>query len=427
MSRFDDPAEERRTPFDDQLAALLARTADASQPSADLAQRVREALTASAAPAHHAPRRLRLALPSLGGIAGPALVAALLAIFVLVFAAHGWEGFRPGFRLGGAATPAPQTCDDPAMPNHPTPITNPPDHSVALGQSATTHHVTITLLRGYADAVSTIVSYQSSLGVAAAAHASQATLTDATGLYYPEVEQTQTSPVGVLAFPPLPQSQLGEPQRLTLSITNLDITVATSAPGTENQVSGTWTIPFTLTPVAGHAIPLSLPAQTHDGVTVTLEELDVAAVGGGLGGLAGGVRASFKISGLDPSTTLDTALRYPIGFSVNGAGIGMAPGGASCGNRLTLTLANGQKLFPGFTTLAGANAPEATVVSVYGHSPIPVGASGAVEAQALFYTPATPGHVTFAINTVSISEVRNFASVFVRNAQGPWSFTTRLP
>lgn len=425
MSRYDDPAEERRTPFDEQLAALLARTADASQPSADLAQRVRQALTANAAPEARSAWRLRFGLPSLGGLAGPALVAALLAVFVLVFAAHGWGGFQPG---GATATPTPQTCDDPAMPNNPTPITHPPDHSVALGQSATTHRVTITLLRGYADAVSTIVSYASSLGADVSVHASHATLTDATGASYPELDQTQTSPVGVLIFPPLPQSQLGAPQRLTLSITNLDISVPSSASGTETQTQGTWIIPLTLTPVAGQAIPVTAPAQTHDGVTVTLEELDVAPVGGGLGGVAGGVRARFKISGLDPTTDLNTALNYPIGFiSANGSSTGMVRGGPSCGDKLTLTLANGQQLFPGFTTLAGANAPEATVVSVYAHSPIPVGASGTIEAQALFYyTPTARENVTFGINTVSIYEVRNFASVFVRNAQGPWSFSVTL-
>lgn len=435
MSRYDGPADERRTPFDEQLAALLARTADASQPSPDLARQVRQALTASSP----TPRRFHFAMPSLAGLAGPALVAALLAVFVAVFAAHGWVGGRPG-GVTAPQQPQHQGCvSSTFLPSNPPMATQPVDHSVALGESATRGGVTITLVRGYADAVSTIVTYVVTPSADAGAHASQVMLTDnTTGAHYLPLTQTSYSPAAVdtLIFPPLPQAQLGSPHRLSVSIQNLDVTSASVPPGTENQTLGTWIIPFSLTPVTGQAIRVTAPPQTHDGVTVTLEELDVAPVGGGLAGIAGGVRARYKISGLDPTTTLDTALEYPVTFSgADGSGQGMAPGGWACANRLTLRLANSLTLLPGFITVDDAYAPANTFAQIGGNATLTVGASGAVEAQALFYLPATPqdyapalpGNVTFAINTISITEGHASQAAFIRNAQGPWSFTTRLP
>lgn len=433
MSRFDRHHDDTHDPFGEELSALLARTAQHARPNPDLARRVRQGLTTPAT-LRRAPRLLALRLPSLAPIGSAALVALLLIAFTWTLSGHGLTGF-PLLRGGasGSATPAatatatptpfPPCNSDPAQQQRYPTIAlaaNPPDHSIAVGQSASDKGITITLLRVYADATQTVVTYTASPD-GGGSLAFNAALYDAAGVRYGPfsgggVRLSNGHYLNTMVFQPLQQSDLGAPQRLTFRVTSI---MAPPYSGASSTVNGPWNIPFIMTPEAGTAIPLSLPAQTHDGVTIQLEEMDVAPAGGGLDGQSGGVRVRYRISNLPAAASVGAVLSYPTSFVETNSYSASGPGSFACHNLLTLRLANGQ------TTVPGAIVPVAPVASgdVLRQT---VGASGSVEAEAVFFAPAPTGSVTFTINSVAISEWRDGKSDYVRAAQGPWVFTQSL-
>lgn len=443
MSRFDDPADDRRTPFDERLAELLGRTAQSARPNPDLARQVRQRLSAGDAPGR-APRSFATRYPWLAPVGSAAVVAILLLAFVAVLFDRGIGNFRPG---GGAgATPTPQAtsaraqaCGTPnpqAPPTHPNPslLPHPADHSVAVGASATDHGITITLDRAYADATQTVATF--SVSPDGTYTIGTAILLDASGARYQSqaggsIRLPNTHYLNMLVFTPLPQSALGMPQHLTVSFTQLVNTASGGEGQASPMLSGIWLIPFTITPVAGTPIPLSLPAQTHNGVTIQLEEMDVAPAGGGLDGQSGGVRVRFRVSGLPPTAPLRLVTQYPTSFMYTlasgggSSGGGPGPGGPECANTLTLMLANGQPLTPGFIITAGMIVPVSASEFKQWMAQT-VGPNGAIEVEALFFAPIPAGKTSFAINTVTLSEMRAGKQVFLRNAQGPWAFTVTL-
>ncbi|HET9109704.1 MAG TPA: DUF4179 domain-containing protein, partial [Ktedonobacterales bacterium] len=318
-------------------------------------------------------------------------------------------------------TPFPPCNPDPAQQQHYPTIAlaaNPPDHSIAVGRSASDKGITITLQRVYADATQTVVTFTTSPDGGALAF--NAALYDAAGARYRPFSEggsrlSNGQFLNRLVFQPLQQSDLGAPQRLTFRVTSVMGPPYSGA----STVKGTWNIPFTMTPEAGTAIPLSLPAQTHDGITIQLEEMDVAPAGGGLDGQSGGVRVRYRISNLPAAASVGAVLSYPTSFVETNASSVSGPGSLACHNLLTLRLANGH------VTVPGAIVPVAPVASgdVLRQ---PVGVGGTVEVEAIFFAPAPTGSVTFTINNVAIIEWRDGKSDYVRAAQGPWTFTLPL-
>lgn len=435
MSRFDHPASDPQDQFTEHLSALLARAVQSARPNPDLARLLRQRLSASDTPA--LPRRAfssyGAGLPSLAPIGSVALVALLLAAFTWTFVGHGMLGFRSlhtGERQGtGAAatattTPLPVPTCVPAQQQHYPKIAlaaNPSDRSVAVGASASDKGVTVTIQRVYADATQTVITYTSSSGYSAF----EDTLDDASGARYGAfsgggVRSANGQHMNVEVFQPLPQSELGSPQQLTFRITKLMGQTSGSEGSPAPIVNGAWNIPFTVTPAAGMAIPLSLPAQTHDGVTIQLEELDIALAGGGLDGQSGGVRVRYKVSNLPPTMLLSTVMEYPTYFatanSASGSGIST---GAACHNLLTMQLANGQATVPGMITAMASRAPGDMMIQQ-------VGADGSAELEAVFFAPAAQGSVTVTINQMAIGEFRDGNLTYTRIAQGPWVFTAPL-
>lgn len=433
MSPSDRNTTDPQDQFTEQLSALLARTAQSARPNPDLARRVRYSLTSAETP-RRTHRAFAMRLPSLAPIGSVALVALLLVAFVGMLISHGRSGLPWQGNRGAGASASPAATQTPLPPcaansqistaqsSYPSIalVPHPADHSIAIGASASDKGITITLDRAYADATQTVLVYHSSSSSGYTANDPR--LIDASGASYGPFDNTssqsgrynQSTPV----FTPLPQSALGSPQRLTLHITSL---MGESAPGNEGApnpiVKGVWDIPFTITPVAGTAIPLSLPPQTHDGITIQVEEMDVAPAGGGLDGQSGGVRVRYRISNLPPSASLTMAMQYPREFTtVNG---GSGSNGASCHTLFTLKLANGQQTVPGWIWPTGPIESSGLYTQT-------VGATGSAEFEALFFAPVSSSGATVTINTVPIGEVRNGQPVLAREAQGQWIFMAPL-
>lgn len=445
MSHSDYLPDGTQDPFGEELAALLARTAQDAQPNPDLARQVRERL--SAGDGRRAPRLFDGYFPWLASLGSVAVVALLLVAFAAVLVGRGVGHLGPGGATTASPTAAPtstmgsastQACEAPGNsqgyssdPNPPLSF-NPVDHSVPVGVSVTDKGFTVTIDRAYADATQTVVTL--SVSPDDSYTLAPATLADAAGTRYQSLMSgadrlPNNHILNTMIFAPLPQSELGRPQRLTLFITTLFSTAGGGPSSTPPpMLAGKWTIPFTIMPVAGTAISLSLPAQTHDGVTIQIEEIDVAPAGGGLDGQSGGARVRFRISNLPATALLTTASQYPTWFtyataeSFGGGGGGGAPSGAACHDSLTLTLASGVKLTPGAIIPLGQIVPITPGYSLQVESQT-VGASGSVEAEALFFTPIPRGNVTLTINLVQVSAIRDGKQALLRTAQGPWALT----
>lgn len=434
MSRFDHTPSNPQDQFTEQLSTLLARTADSARPNPNLARLLRQRLTSAETPIR--PREsFSFSRPSLAPIGSVALVALLLAAFGWALIGHGMLGFKSllgGGRQGTApvatATAAPlyvPPCD-PAQQQHYPSIAltaNPTDHSIAVGASASDKGVTVTIQRVYADATQTIITYTTSPNGYSAFNDG---LYDASGARYGAFSggggrRSNGQFMNMEVFHPLPQSELGSPQQLTLRITKLMGQTSGSEGSPAPVVNGAWNIPFTVTPPAGTAIPLSLPAQTHDGITIQLEELDIAPAGGGLDGQSGGVRVRYRISNLPATTALSTMMEYPTYFATASTSSASAPLGVACHNLLTLQLANGQTTIPGAIALTTPIEPGAAnaMTGV-------VGADGSAEVEAVFFAPAPQGSGAITINQVAIGELRDGTLTYTRIAQGPWVFTAPL-
>ncbi|HET9110432.1 MAG TPA: DUF4179 domain-containing protein [Ktedonobacterales bacterium] len=429
MSPSDRNATDPQDQFTEQLSALLARTALCARPNPDLARRVRYSLTSAETP-RRTHRAFAVRLPSLAPIGSVALVALLLVAFVGMLIGHGKSGLPWQGNRGTGASASPVATQIPLSPcaansqnstgqsTYPSIALapNPVDHSVVVGASASDKGITVTVDRAYADATQTVLVYHTSSN--SGYMTLDPRLLDASGASYVPFASTASQSArhnqSMVVFTPLPQSALGSPQRLTLHITNLMAPGNIGAPNP--TVKGVWDIPFTITPVAGTAILLSLPPQTHDGITIQVEELDVAPAGGGLDGQSGGVRVRYRISNLPPSASLMRAMQYPQRFTtVNSAA---SSNGAPCHNLFTLKLANGQETVPGWIWPTGP-------IESSGLHTQTVGASGSAEFEALFFAPMSPGDATISINTVPIGEVRSGQPV-LREAQGQWIFMAPL-
>ena len=446
MSRFDPRADEPQDPFIEQLSALLARTAEsAPRPNPNLARQVRQRLSVGGQPSR-AHRSFVVRHPALASIGTIAVVALLLVAFAALLVSRGVDHLGFGGATSATRTPTPPSAATPACmtspgashapPRDPNPPLrpNPVDHSITVNQSATDSGVTVTIERAYADATQTVVTFRFSPDsgysvlspvLADTAGARYGWLTGGSSLLPNHHYEN------ALIFAPLPQRALGTPQRLTLTLIDLANASGGAEGAQPTTLKGRWTIPFTITPVAGTAIPLSLPAQTHDGVTVQLDEMDIAPAGGGLDGQSGGVRVRYRVSGLPATMPLSDVSQYPTAYAytdgspVSGSGSGAsasAPGGAACHNLLTLTLSDGLQLIPGFILPVGAYVPDFTS-SQTNRAIQTVGASGSVEVQAIFFAPIPSGNATLTTNLISLSELRDGKLAHLRNAQGPWVLT----
>lgn len=427
-----------RDPFQERLPNLLARTAGHVSPSPAFARQVRRRVESGL---RRAPRsRFSVSFAALAPVGSVALVALILVAFAWALLGRGWSGWSgwSGFRLGSPRETAP-TCVGPTRPYNPnpTPTAHAADHSVHVGGSSSASGVTITLDRAYADATQTVVTYtatSTNTQTAPIITLDSPYLVDAAaGAHYPALSTGASQLSGnqyedIFVFAPLPQSALGTPQQLTFEATGVE-----SAPPdgqtTPTYLTGMWAIPFTITPVAGTAIPVSLPAQTHGGVTIQVEEVDIAPAGGGIDMQNGGARVRYRMSGLPADMRLADATQYTTTFQTLSEGSLTASEGPACHDLLTLKLASGQELVPGFVLTNGEYVPDSPHVNVGQVGPL-VGASGSVEIEALFYAPIPSGGATMTINSALVSSMRDgyvvshntTVAIDSHIVQGPWIF-----
>ncbi len=439
-------------PFEEHVADLLARTARIARSNPVLGQQVRQRLINDSRSVSQ-PRSAARFWPMMTQFGSIAVATLVVGAVVAVLLTQGGKaprhivGAGTGPVANATATSNPahtQPCSDPTLsgPTH-YPYTLPPDHSVIINKSATSNGVTITLDRAYADATQTVIVFHTSgSGGNSLAYLSgaQIVLTDASGKQYSSLMNSGASLPGGLnvqktLFSPMPQNELGVPHRLTFSVTKLlnsNSGVAQNGEiSTPVPVSGDpWRIPFTLTPVAGATIPVTLPAQTHDGVTIQVESVDIAPAGGGIDGQNGGVRIHVLVGGLPANMLLRHVASYSTAFQEgpDGGGStnspGQLPGAMGC-PELDLQYFPGQPLLPGFIDVSGeppVNDPATPKV----------GPSGTAEMDVLFYGPfkAGSGSMTLTFDGIRMSTpesgMANGLPKDLRVAHGPWVFDIPL-
>ena len=263
-----------RPSFEDHVRRMLNDMAADIPAESDLTARIRHRQRQSSAAA--ASRATHRALSPRG------ILPAIAAVLVVTLLAATFFWFGPGGKAGIGAVPtvtptrpASQLPPDPwcGWEGPPGSIDTPPDASQPIAGRTSDHGITITLLRAYADATLTIVSYR----VAPTSYAPfVASLVDAYGTHYPAfgngyADRDQT--IQTAYFAPLPPNQLRVSQTLrftTQSMQNLD-----ADPGS-NVTLGNWQVSFTFTPVAGQLSALAIPAATHDGLTIQPLRVEVA-------------------------------------------------------------------------------------------------------------------------------------------------------
>lgn len=442
-------------PFEEHVADLLSSTARVARPNPALGQQVRQRLSSDSRSLNR-PRPIARFWPMVTQIS--AFTAATLVVVAVGVLLLNPGGMGPRQTIGAGTTPTadatatvdasptrPPSCGDDSSSGTTThyPYTLPPDHSVAINKSATSNGVTITLDRAYADATQTVIVFHTSgSGGNPLAYLSgaQIVLTDASGKQYSSIMNSGASLPGApnvqkTLFAPMPQNELGVPHRLTFSVTKLlnsNSGVAQNGEiSTPVPVSGDpWRIPFTLTPVAGATIPVTLPAQTHDGITIQVESVDIAPAGGGIDGQNGGVRIHVLVGGLPANMLLRHVASYSTAFQEgpDGGGsassVGQLPGALGC-PELDLQYFPGQPLLPGFIDVSGeppVNDPATPKV----------GPSGTAEMDVLFYGPfkAGSGSMTLTFDGIRISTpesgMANGLPKDLRVAHGPWVFDIPL-
>ncbi|HEY7975655.1 MAG TPA: hypothetical protein VID72_09955, partial [Ktedonobacterales bacterium] len=346
-------------PFEAQLSNLLAQTANDLRPAGDFARNVRRRALAGDFSRSARPE-LGFTLPSLKPLGSVALITLVVCAMVWLLAGPGIKGlhFSPlGTQPGGSSPP--QNCDNSSLANMiPSNTPSPLDDSIAIGASASLHGITYTIDRAYADATQTVVTYHETAPANVVLSDGVAAIEDAAGARYGTILSEATggpsepaSQPGhfVAAFAPLPQSELGTPQHLAVVVTGVRTMPATPlTPGVEvvrgPLLTGEWRMSFTITPVEGNATLLSLPAQTHDGVTIQPEAVDSAPTGGGLDGKQGGIRVRFRVSGLPAAMPIYDAAHYSYFFQAGPNGDSL---GTGCAATLTLRLPAGKTLIPG--------------------------------------------------------------------------------
>ena len=254
-----------------------------------------------------------------------------------------------------------------------------------------------------------------------------AILTDAHGHTYPTLFSDQpNSPADTpgdtlyaLLFAPLPTSEMGSAQTLVFQESRVFYSYTPPPPqatghSLTGSVTGSWKLSFDLRPSRGTDIALHDPAQTHDGITVQPLSLEVASQGDP-DGLEGAARIVVRVSGLpadEPAAAIanfDVALFYP-----NGGGYDVG-GGA----KVLLTPLGDKAQKPGFVLAIGADG-----VALPLESSQPVGASGTVELEMLFFGPLQATKFTSGIESGALTfETINVGSQAQQIAiSGPWDF-----
>ncbi len=444
-------------PFEEHVADLLSRTARVARPNPALGQLVRQRLTSDYGSLSR-PRPAARFWPMAMQFGSFAMATLIVGAVVAVLLTQGGASSRRTTN-GGSTTAAWVTAVAQASPTQPPscgddssggtthyPYTLPPDHSVAINKSATSNGITITLDRAYADATQTVIVFHTTGGDPQAFYNSnQLVLTDASGKQYGgNMSSSVNSPGHTneqnVLFSPMPQNELGVPHRLTFSVAKLlnsNVTVAQNGEAsTPVAISGPWRIPFTLTPVAGTTIPVTLPAQTHDGITIQVESVGIAPAGGGLDGQNGGARIHVRVSGLPANMLLLDVASYSTAFQEgpDGAGSssspGQLPGDMGC-PQLDLSYFPGLPILPGFIEVNG-EYPSALSTNTDPTTWPKVGPSGTAEMDVLFYGPfkAGSGSMTLTFDGIRMSTpesgIVNGMPKDLRVAHGPWVFDIPL-
>jgi hypothetical protein len=242
-------------------------------------------------------------------------------------------------------------------------------------------------------------------------------LIDAQGSIYRAFTGNQLNQDALWEFLPLPSGDLGTSQTLTFVVDAMS-REPSNPDATRATIVGPWLVTFHLTPQAGRPIPLDVAPQSHGGITLQPERLDLTPAG---------VRLLVRESGLPPDASIfsvkhfatrqDDIVACPPGQHVCGESFGTGDGA-----KMQISAPGGQTLVPGWVNVV---------------SPVPVagvpigqqalGSAGTAEIEFLFFSPikATQGaaHVTF-------DEVR-YASATDSSAPeqivpGPWSFVLPL-
>lgn len=432
-------------PFEEHVANLLSRTARVARPNPALGQHVRQRL-ANVDGSLSRPRAVARFWPMVTQFGSIAVATLVVGAVVAVLLTQG--GKAPHHTIGASTAsatatfgPATAPCSDPTPGGSRYPYIVPPDHSVAINRSATASGVTITLDRAYADATQTVILFHT-VGAATEANYDLPTmfLIDVSGARYHTVSIGDANAQGysgksIARFPPLPQSELGRPQRLTFSFDRLIGGPSQSGvASTPISTVGPWQIPFTITPVAGTTIPVTLPAQTHDGITIQVESVDIAPAGGGLNSQNGGARIHVRVSGLPEKMVLTDLGEFSTAFSEgpDGGGESSSPGslpGAMGCPELDLQYFSGLPILPGFIEVNGSD-----ILSLHpSEDPATwsrVGPSGSAELDVLFYGPFTDGKMVLTIDGIRISTPESGAAngtrTDLRVAHGPWVFSIPL-
>lgn len=290
-----------------------------------------------------------------------------------------------------------------------------------INRSVKVQGVTLTLDDGYADAARTVLTMHFDSGDTkrefSPAPDIRPRLVDAQGTVYTPFASSQLNEDALMEFSPLPSDALGTPQELTFVIDEM----SSNPSNPQNQgaiVTGPWQIAFQLTPQAGHAIALDVAPETHGGITLQPERLDLTPAG---------VRLLVRESGLPPDTVvfsvkhfathLDDILACPPGQGVCGS-----LGGSGDGARMQLAAPGGQTLVPGWVNVVSPAPQDGVPINQQA-----VGPSGTAEIEFLFFSPVKDPRGTAR---VTFDEVR-FASATGPSAPeqsipGPWSFTLSL-
>lgn len=432
-------------PFEEHVADLLSRTARVARPTPALSQRVRQRL-ANVDGSLSRPRSAARFWPMVTQFGSIAVATLVVGAVVAVLLTQGAKAPRHTIGAGTASAtatvtaPAPACSDSTPVGEH-YPYTLPADHSVVINSSATASGVTITIDRAYADATQTVILFHANGATSQGFFSGEnMALTDSSGKVYRAISSGSANQLGypnaqIALFPPLPQSELGVRQHLTFSFDRL-----TGGPdqsgvvGTPISTVGPWQVPFTITPVAGKSIPVSLPAQTHDGLTIQVESVDIAPAGGGLDGQNGGARIHVRISGLPAKMQLTDVANFSTAFweGQNGGGQSSSPdslpGALGC-PELDLQYFSGLPILPGFIEVNG----EYPFASPNSNDPTTwsrVGPGGSAELDVLFYGPFTDGKMVLTIDGIRISTPESGAAngtrTDLRVAHGPWVFSIPL-
>ncbi len=396
-----------------QVAALLTRYAEEMPPTADMEARLRERL-ATAAPgvaprARWLPSRIGAPRGAGGwarGLVSLGLVAALIVGFVgIAWLRNGASGTGHGSSTGPCTEIA--GAGKNGLPN-----------ICPAGDVKPTFEA----LQSYADPTRTVLQLRVSTPGAVIPHdrpiiysppdsvTLSGTLRDSQGqLYYVEGETTgsvlpgQTSMTVTFEFNPLPQDELSAPQILTLHMNHMMLQYQDYM----TYLSGSWSVPFQVTPQAGRSISLDIAPQAHNGVTIQPLRLDIGPSNGGFDNYGGGARLILRVSGLDPQTkqlvlrNMDTEAHFPDGSGWSGSG----------GPKL---------LFEG--------RPPAIITGATWDPNAVVGPTGTVDMEIIFFGPplaSLTGTQTLTLDQIDVS-VDPKTSLPNKAVKGPWVFEIPL-